>query len=216
MFKQMGLVKAPMHLTAETTWVLPLDPAEDELFKGMRKTTRYLIKKAIKEGVEIKQSTDEKGIEKLYRLQQETVGRKHFVPFSQNYFLAELRSFLPDNIRLFSATYKGVVLALAMILFYGTEAVYHYSGSSNAHRDVPASYLLQWEVIKEAKKRGFKRYNFWGYTDNPKHRFYGPSLFKKGFGGHEEKYMPAYDLVVKPVYWLDWCFETFRRIARHL
>jgi lipid II:glycine glycyltransferase (peptidoglycan interpeptide bridge formation enzyme) len=131
-------------------------------------------------------------------------------------FLAELKAFLPDNISLFKATYQGEVLALAMILFYGREAVYHYSGSSNAHREVPASYLLQWEVIKAAKKLGFKRYNFWGYSDNPRHRFYGPSLFKRGFGGHEEKYLPAHDIIASPIYWFDWGFETLRRIYRHL
>ncbi|GAI33015.1 unnamed protein product, partial [marine sediment metagenome] len=29
----------------------------------------------------------------------------------------------------------------------------------------PASYLLQWEAIKEAKNRGCKLYNFWGIAE---------------------------------------------------
>lgn len=214
--QDLGLRKAPMHLTAETTWVLPLDPDENELLKNMRKTTRYLIKKAEKLGVEVSQSTDTKDIDRLFELQQETVDRKHFVPFSQDYFLAELKSFLPDNIRLFKASYQGKILAIAMIIFYGNEAVYHYSGSSNLNREIPASYLLQWEVIKAAKKLGLKRYNFWGYTDNPKHRFYGPSLFKAGFGGHEVEYLAAQDLVASPAYWPNWILETLRRKLRRL
>src|SRR3989344_7335874 len=94
--QDLGLRKAPMHLTAETTWVLPLEPSEEELLKNMRKTTRYLIKKAEKLGVKITQSTDTKDIDILFKLQQETVDRKHFVPFSKDYFLAELKAFLPD------------------------------------------------------------------------------------------------------------------------
>ena len=205
-----------MHLTAETTWVLPLEPSEEELLKNMRKTTRYLIKKAEKLGVKVSQSTDPQDIDRLYKLQQETVDRKHFVPFSQDYFLAELKSFLPDKIRLFKAGYQGKILAIAMIIFYGTEAVYHYSGSSNVNREIPASYLLQWEVIKTAKKLGMKRYNFWGYTADPRHRFFGPSLFKAGFGGREVRYLPAQDLVVSQAYWPNWLVETLRRKLRRL
>ena len=214
--QDLGLRQAPMHLTAETTWVLPLEPDEAQLLKNMRKTTRYLIRKAEKLEVQISQSVDPVDIDFLFQLQQETVDRKHFVPFSQDYFLAELKAFLPDNIRLFKAVYRGKVLALAMIIFYGAEAVYHYSGSSNANREIPASYLLQWEVIKTAKKLGFSRYNFWGYTKNPRHRFYGPSLFKAGFGGHEVVYQPAQDLIVSPAYWPNWLVETWRRKWRRL
>ena len=214
--QNLGLRQAPMHLTAETTWVLPLQPNEDHLLKSMRKTTRYLIRKAEKLEVQISQSTDPKDIDLLFKLQQETVDRKHFVPFSRDYFMAELKAFLPDNIRLFKAVYQGKVLALAMIIFYGAEAVYHYSGSSNANREIPASYLLQWEVIRAAKKLDFSRYNFWGYTKNPRHRFYGPSLFKAGFGGHEIKYLPAQDLIVSPAYWPNWLVETWRRKWRRL
>jgi len=214
--QDLGLRKAPMHLTAETTWVLPLEPSEEELLKNMRKTTRYLIKKAEKLGVKVSQSTDPQDIDRLYKLQQETVDRKHFVPFSQDYFLAELKSFLPDKIRLFKAGYQGKILAIAMIIFYGTEAVYHYSGSSNVNREIPASYLLQWEVIKTAKKLGMKRYNFWGYTADPRHRFFGPSLFKAGFGGREVRYLPAQDLVVSQAYWPNWLVETLRRKLRRL
>ncbi len=214
--RDLGLRKAPMHLHAETTWVLPLESSEEELLKNMRKTTRYLIKKAEKLGVEVGQSTDPKDIDLLYKLQQETVDRKHFVPFSRDYFLAELNSFLPDNVRIFKASYHGKLLAMAMIIFYGSEAVYHYSGSSNVNREIPASYLLQWAVIKTAKKMGLKRYNFWGYTKNPRHRFYGPSLFKAGFGGREVEYLPAQDLVAGPGYWPNWLVETIRRKWRRL
>ncbi|GIW64641.1 MAG: hypothetical protein KatS3mg092_0574 [Patescibacteria group bacterium] len=44
-----------MH--AETTWQLSLtDKTEDELLASMRKTHRYLIKKAIRDGVIIEKN----------------------------------------------------------------------------------------------------------------------------------------------------------------
>lgn len=214
--RRAGLRPAPMHLQAQTTWILPLAKTEAEIMAGMRKTTRYLIRKAEKLGVTVSQTVEPAAIDRLYRLQQETVGRKHFIPFSREYFAAELQAFLPDNIRLFTARWRGRVLAAALIVFYGREAVYHYSGSSNRHREVPASYRLQWEIIRAAKQRGLDRYNFWGYTDNPRHRFYGPSLFKQGFGGNRLDYVPAHDLVTGAGYWPNLVVETWRRRVRHL
>jgi len=217
--KSHRFIKAPMHLHAETTWVLDLDKSEEELLKNMRKNTRYSIKKAQKLGVEIEKTTNQKDVDLLYDLQMEAVKRHKFTPFSKEYFLKQLQSFKDDHqIQLFKASYQSKVLAISFIIFYGQEAVYHYSGSSNQLRHIPASYLLQWQAIKAAKQRGLKRYNFWGITkeDNPKHRFAGVTLFKKGFGGYQLDYLSAHDLPLKPSYWLTHLFETLRRKLRRL
>ncbi|MFC1627251.1 lipid II:glycine glycyltransferase FemX [Patescibacteria group bacterium] len=215
--QQLGFIKSPMHLHAQTTLLLDLNKSEEDLLANMKKNTRYDIKKAQKLGVKVTTSTNPKDIDTLYQLQLETVTRKNFVPFSKTYLKNQLAIFKPDNkIQLFKASYKGQVLAISFIIFYGQEAVYHYSGSSNQHRNIPASYALQWQAIKKAKALGFKHYNFWGYTNNPKHRFFGPSLFKKGFGGYQVDYMPAHDLPLSFWYWPIYLFETFRRKLRRL
>ena len=50
-------------------------------------------------------------------------------------------------------------------------------------KNISCSYLLQWEIIKDAKKRGCDTYNFWGISspDNNLHPWYGTYLFKKKF-----------------------------------
>lgn len=219
LFKKKGFVFAPMHLHAENTLQLNLEKTEEQLLRQMRKNTRYLIKKAAKEGVRIIQSADVKDIEILYNLQMETARRRHFTPFKKEYFEKEFKIFLHDDkIRLFKAVYQGKILAAALIIFYGREAVYHYSGSSSKFRRISASYLLQWEAIKEAKRRNLQVYNFWGIAplNKPKHRFAGVSLFKRGFGGKEVNYLHARDLVLKSQYWLIYLFETLRKIHRRL
>ncbi len=215
--KNHHFIQSPMHLHAQSTWVLDLNQSEDRLLTGMRKNTRYNIKKAKNLGVSVKTSTKVSEIDLLFKLQLETVNRKNFIPFSKKYLTKQLQAFSSDQqIQLFKASYKGKLLSISFIIFYGNEAVYHYSGSSNQFRQIPASYALQWAAIKAAKKKRMSRYNFWGYTDNPKHRFFGPSLFKKGFGGYRLDYMPAHDLPIKLNYWLTFTFETFRRKLRHL
>lgn len=219
LFKNHGFVSAPMHLHAETTWQLDVTKSEERLLREMRKTTRYLIKKAIKLGIEVKQSTKLKDVDFLYKLQMETVARHHFVPFPKEYFLEEFKAFVSDNqIKIFKAIWQGQVLAIAFIIFYGQEAVYHYSGSTSAFPKIPTSYALQWAVIKEAKKRGCKVYNLWGIApaDNPKHRFAGVTLFKKGFGGYKVDHLHAQDLPISLGYWVVHIFERMRKVYRRL
>ncbi|NCU29199.1 peptidoglycan bridge formation glycyltransferase FemA/FemB family protein [Candidatus Saccharibacteria bacterium] len=64
---------------------------------------------------------------------------------------------------------------------------------------------------------GIKRYSFWGIVDenDTKHRFYGVSVFKRGFGVDELRYLPAQDMVIKPLaYSVNWLVETVRRKTR--
>lgn len=219
LFKNKGFVPAPMHLHAENTLQLDLGKSEDQLLRGMRKNTRYLIKKAREQGVKVEQSTNLEDIKILSDLQKETVKRQHFIPFSEKVFQQEFKAFLVDDqIRFFKASYEGEALAAALIIFYGREAVYHYSGSSSRFRKIPTSYLLQWEAIKQAKKRGCKVYNLWGVApeDKPNHRFAGVSIFKRGFGGEPIDYLHAHDFPLTSRYWLIYVFEALRRYFRRL
>jgi len=219
LFKSKGFISAPMHLHAENTIQLELKQSEEALLKGMRKNTRYSIKKALKLGVQVVQSDQSEDVKALHRLQLETVKRSHFVPFSEEYFQKEFQAFSRDGkIKIFKSIYKNKVLAAALIIFYGREAVYHYAGSSSQLRQIPASYLLQWEAIKEAKRRGCQVYNFWGVAplNNSHHRFAGVTLFKKGFGGQRVVYLHAQDLPLSYRYWPVYLFESLRSFYRGL
>lgn len=215
-----GFIPAPMHLHAQDTWVLDITESEEILLKKMRKTSRYLIKKAIREKVEIVQSDREEDIKTLFALQKETARRHGFIPFPLSFFLAHFRAFKKDNqIKIFKAIWRKKVLSVAMIVFYGEKAVYHYSASKSAYSKIPASYLIQWEAIKEARKRGCSVYDFWGISPEnagSRHRFAGVTLFKKGFGGYPISYLPAHDLPLKLTYWPIYLFESVRRIYRRL
>lgn len=219
LFQSLGFRSAPMHMHAETTWQLNLAPSEDELLANMRKTTRYCIRRAARDGVKIFQSRNAKDIELLYQLQMEAVKRHKFVPFSKEFMEKQFQTFAKDNqASLFLAEYKKQILSAAMIIFYGDMAVYHYAGTSSKFPQIFSSYLLLWEAIKEAKRRGCAIYNFWGIapTDNPKHRFAGVTIFKKGFGGERVDYLHAQDYPLSPLYRATYLFETIRRIRRRL
>jgi lipid II:glycine glycyltransferase (peptidoglycan interpeptide bridge formation enzyme) len=220
MFKELGFRNAPIHMHPELTWELSLVPTEEELLKGMRKTTRYLVKQAEKNpDVEIVKSMDEKDLAEFERVYLETAGRHSFTPFPPKYLKRELDAFKNDNeIVIFSGKYKGETVSSAMIVYWSKRAFYHQGASSSKYAKIPVSYLLQWEAIKEAKKRGCEIYNFWGVIPESEknHPWAGLSLFKKGFGGNEKQYVKTQDYILSPVYWLTYIFEELRKRKRHL
>ena len=220
LFKQHGFINAPMHLHAELTSQLDITKDEQTLLSKMRKTTRYEIKKAISMKIKITTTNDPSEIEKFYDLQIETAKRQNFVPFSYEFLYEQFKVFAQNNkALLYSAEFENKLLAQAFIIFYGNEAVYHYGASTDEGRKYPGTYLIQWEAILEAKKRGMSRYNFWGVSpiNNPKHRFYGLSLFKRGFGGKDVEYLHAQDLVINyPKYLINFAVETIRKKMRNV
>ncbi len=216
-FKSGGFRNAPVHMMhPETTWLLDITKSEDEIFKEMRKTHRNLIRRAGKEGIEIIQSADEKYLKSFYEIHMETVGRHKFVPFAYDYIKEEINSFKDDNqIGIFSAKYKNEIISSAVIVFYGNQAFYHHGASSSKYSKIPASYLVLWEAIKEAKKRNKKIFNFYGIVENkPKHPWFGLSKFKKGFGGYKKELLHCQDLPLNKKYLIAWMVETARKIKR--
>ncbi|MCG2686358.1 peptidoglycan bridge formation glycyltransferase FemA/FemB family protein, partial [Candidatus Parcubacteria bacterium] len=219
LFANLGFTSAPMHLHAENTLVLDITPDEETLLRGMRKSTRYEIRKSLKLDLQFRQTTDPRAASLLKKLQNETVARHKFVGFPEKLFKAQLETFGQDKqAAMFTCQKDGEILAAAIIIFYGDCAYYHHSGSSTKSRKIPASHFLQWQIIREAKNRGCRHYNFWGIapTDNPKHRFAGVTTFKKGFGGERIDWLHAHDLPTSPLYRLTYLFETIRRITRSL
>jgi lipid II:glycine glycyltransferase (peptidoglycan interpeptide bridge formation enzyme) len=216
-FKSCGFRDAPIHMMhPEMTWLLDITKGEEEILKGMRKTHRNLIRRAVKDGVEIIQSTDEKYLKTFYDIHMETVKRHKFTPFSYDYIKSEIDAFKNNNqISVFSAEYKNKIISSAIIVFYGNQAFYHHGSSLSEYNKIPSSYLILWEAIKEAKKRNKEIFNFYGVIENkPKHPWAGLSKFKKGFGGYKKELVHCQDLPLNKKYLITWLIETMRKIKR--
>jgi peptidoglycan pentaglycine glycine transferase (the first glycine) len=218
-FSKLGFKNAPIHMHPELSWMVDITPTEDELLKNMRKTTRYLIRRSESDGISVKMSTDPADMEIFWPVYEETVSRQQFAPYPKDYLRREFELFVSQNqAAFFFGMYKGEVISAAIIVYYGNSGFYHHSGSIQKFEKINASYLVQWEAIKEAKRRGMHYYNFWGIApeNRPKHPWAGLSLFKKGFGGFSESYLHAQDLPLTPKYYLNFAVETLRRRKRGL
>lgn len=214
--KKLGYLFAPIHQHAETTWLLNIQAAPVKLLQKMRKTTRYLINRATKEGVTIVKDNSEEGIEAFIKLHQKHAAKTNYEPFSPKYIKNLFIAFNNEEISLKFAKYNGEVEAAAVIIFAGREAAYYLAVSENKHPQFSPAYLLQWHSILEARNKGAERYNFWGVApdENHNHPLHGVSLFKKGFGGEMLDLLHAYDLPISAKYWLNWLIEKIRSNKR--
>ena len=201
MYRNRGFVRAPIHaMDAEFCWVLDVDKSEEELLRGMRKTTRYEIKHAA--GT----VTKSKDIDKFIYLYDETSKRHNFVEH-----MGIREEFETLDCDLFLASNEKRLLAAAIIVYFGDQAIYHHGAS--VPNKVGASYLIQWKAIREAKKRGKKLYNFWGIApqEKPNHPWRGITLFKTGFGGRQMAFMHAQDYPLSPLYVIPKTIESIRK-----
>ena len=215
----LNLRRAPMHLHAEHTVMLDLTKSEADLMKNLRRQTRYEVRRAAKLGLTVDWSNSEAIFREFERVQSDTAARQHFVPPSLRTLLAERLAF-GDQARLYVArTADAQPVAYGLILMAGDEAEYFEAASTDLNRKLPGSYALQWQVIRDLKALGLKRYNLWGIAPPgaKHHRYAGVTTFKTGFGGDLVEYVPAHDLVLKPGrYLIDLAVETIRKKRRHL
>lgn len=217
--KKNGAKKAPMHLTADLTLQLDLKLSEEELLSQMRKNHRNLIRRAERDGITTKISTDPADMEEFCDWQEYLAKKHHFIPFSREFLKTQFEVFVSDNQVALISSYSGnKLLASAFVIFYNKEAVYHYGISTPDNDKLPGSYAVQWRAIEEARNRGCQFYNFWGVAPEgeKQHRFAGVSMFKRGFGGFEVDYLSARDLPVSSLYYLTYGFEKIRHYRRKL
>lgn len=221
-FKKLGFVAAPMHANAyEATWKLDVTPSEEDLMRAMRKTTRYLIRQVQKNpDVAIEKSGDPEKIKIYSKLNEAVAKRQKFAAFKEDYIRREFNAFAGTGQAMwFIGSYRGKPAAAALVIFWSGIGFYHQAASLGEYSKYSIPYLLQWEAIKEAKRRGCKLYDFWGYTDPkkyPKHPWAGPTLFKMGFGGQKYEYVKTMDLPLSWKYWPTCIFETVRKLKRGL
>lgn len=214
--KKLGFKPSPIHnMDAENAWVLDLGKSEDELLAQMRKTTRYLIKKGERSGFVVIKSKDKKDVNSFLKLYKKTAAKHGFVPHQG--IEEELEVFgKGKQAVLFLCQYKKRTISGALVIFYGNSAVYHHGATDPKYERLSPSYLVQWEAIKEARRRGKKIYNFWGVVPEGRknHPWQGLTLFKTGFGGRAVNFIHSQDLPLKSSYWKTFIIESIIRIRK--
>jgi len=146
------------------------------------------------------------GIYLWYSLYQETARRNRILINDIKYFEAVLTSNAdntesPATVYLLAATYDKTPLAAMFLIITGHRGSYLYGASSSEHRNLMATYALQWEAIKISKAMGCTEYDMFGVSPgpDPSHPLYGLYKFKIGFGGNLYHGLGCWDYPLKPL-----------------
>ena len=211
------VVKSKKNHEPAQTLMLDLKKSEEEILNAMKSKTRYNIRLSQKKGVKVFNSKDENYIDKFYELVQETAKRDKIAIHSREHYKMMIKS-IPDNfLKLYLAEYEGEIIGATIISFFGDVATYLHGASSDKYRNVMANYFLQWEMIREAKKRGCKKYDFGGIKiaqkddKNCDTRWDGITRFKLGFCPQDGvvNFPGCWDIVLRPQK-----YRLYRRVQK--
>ncbi|MDP2642776.1 MAG: peptidoglycan bridge formation glycyltransferase FemA/FemB family protein [Candidatus Peregrinibacteria bacterium] len=218
LFKNFRKIKEGFY--PQDTLVLDLEKSEEELLSEMKPKGRYNIKLAEKKGVKIEKYTAnddtpkskkelEKAIDDFYELLGDTTQRDGFTRHPKEVYTAMVEN-LPQQAILYLAKFENTPVAGMIAVTYKDTATYYYGASSNEYRNTMAPYLLQWHAITEAKKEGFKWYDFMGISpeNDEKHKLSGVTDFKNKFGGKRLSYITPQEHAFKKLLYLAYRLKS--------
>jgi len=193
-FDETGFVRSPADILPCESWLIDLEQDEVELSEAMKPKGRYNVRVARRHGVQVRFSSEEADIPLFYRIFAETARRKRFFGEPYAFFINLCQTlFAAGRAQFGFASLDGEVLAAIFVVYWAGRATYLYGGRSFQRGEVMAPYLLHWEAMLNAKRRGCRLYDFYGYSDNPRHSYFPFSRFKKQFGGYPVSYPGAHD-----------------------
>lgn len=200
---RLGLIRSKKSLFTKYNFLVDLTQSEEKLLANMHPKTRYNIKLAQKKGVKVYDSTADSDFKTYLKLYFETTNRQKYFGHSPAYHQKVWETLRPAKMaRIVIGQYQKKPLVAWMLLNFGDTLYYPYGGSSLEHKEVMASNLVAWEVIRLGKKLNFKTFDMWGALPpdadktNP---WYGFHRFKEGYGGKHVEYIGTYDLVLRPL-----------------
>jgi lipid II:glycine glycyltransferase (peptidoglycan interpeptide bridge formation enzyme) len=200
--------RSPHNIQPPRTILVELRGSEDEILARMKQKTRYNIRLAEKKGVTVRAWEDLDGFHKMLLT---TGGRDEFGVHSLDYYRRAYELFHPAGMaELLVAEYEGRPLAALMVFAHGKRAWYVYGASNDEERNRMPAYLLQWEAMRWARRRGCEEYDLWGVPDEEEAALeagfetrqdglWGVYRFKRGFGGRLKRAVQAIDRVYNPL-----------------
>jgi len=186
------------------TLMIDLTKTEQEILNEMKPKGRYNIKIAQKKGAVVLKSIDQKDVGTFYAMIKETATRDGFSVQPQEFYEKMFASLKEENrVKLYMAESEGKIIAANIVTYYGDTSTYYYGSSSNEYRNLMAPYLLQYEAIMDAKKLGYKYYDFLGISadEKTKDSWAGITDFKRKFGGFDFVYHKPSEIILSHLWY---------------
>ena len=143
--------------TLYVTFQQELPRTPEELLRGFPRDTRYMIRKAEKNG--LRAVTDSLQLDLFYDIYAHSVRQLGTPVFGKDFF-KRIQAELRDGCEV-TVVWHGTKAVAGALSFRFRDAILpYYGGSLMEGRHLAANNFLYWEVMKHALQRGIRRFDF--------------------------------------------------------
>jgi len=205
-----GLVEASETVLVPTTVILDLRESQDELLAAMDRSPRRDIRKAGRDGMDIRRVTTEEGVRAVLEVYRETAERAGFALHSDAYYLAVHRE-LGERSVLVASYQDDQPTCFSWCINSGRTSFQLYGGSNDAGRKMRATSPVYWRTVEIAQDGGLERFDFNGLLND------GISAFKRSLASHDDALVGTLDVPFSWRYnlWVK-ALPTAKRAVRSL
>lgn len=186
---RLGIVRANRDPASKSTIFVDLRSDEDAIAAGFSQSARRNIRKAEAAGVAVEAvALTEANLQTMFELMQATEARAKYGLRPREYFLDYWRAQIKaGQAQMFFARHEHEVLAGIFVTAVGRRAWYKDGGSFDKKRELQASYLLQWEVMRRLKAHGIAQYDMVGVPNRDQ---IGKGNSRQGLYDFKSKFNP--------------------------
>lgn len=214
-----GFKASSRSIQPRRTILVNLTGSEDDILARMKPKCRYNIRLAEKKHITVRTWDN---IDEFHHMMTVTGNRDAFGVHSRDYYQLAYHLLHGSGLaELLVAEYEGKPLAALMVCARGDYSWYLYGASTNEERNRMPAYLLQWEAMRWARKRGAKAYDLWGIPDENEdfleanfetrnNGLWGVYRFKRGFGGEIRRAAAPLVRVFRPLLYYSYLAASGR------
>lgn len=171
----------------KVSMTLALQPNPDTLWNAFTSKHRTNIRRVYKDGLHVVSGQLDL-LDTFYAVLAES-WRQHGTPIYRRRYFADILAAFPQETRIFVAYQDKTPVAAAFNGYYAKTVEGMWAGTDARYRNLQASYVLYWEMIKDACERGFEHYHLGRSTVES-----GAESFKKKWNADTKQLYWSYHL----------------------
>lgn len=159
--------------------------SEDVIWQGIVSKNRNMIRKAEKNGIEIRHGHEWELFKDFIRIYNGTMEKDHaeeYYFFGEDFYRS-IHEDLAGHYEMFYAVYEGQIIAMSIMLFANKQMHYHLSGSLMEYRNLAPSNLLLYKAALWGCEQGYKTFHLGGGVGSGEDNLY---KFKAAFNRNSD------------------------------
>ncbi len=159
--------------------------SEEVIWSNITSKNRNMIRKAEKNGIEIRHGKDLSLFDDFMRIYNATMEKDHAEAyyFFGDAFYESIHHDLHDHYEMFYAVLNGEIIAMSIMLYVNGQMHYHLSGSMIEYRHLAPTNLLLYKAALWGCEQGYKTLHLGGGVGSGEDNLY---KFKAAFNRHSD------------------------------